>query len=44
MHICEKAIQDSKISKIQIDDIVLVGGSTRIPKIRSMLTELFDGK
>ncbi len=35
---------DARLSKGQIDDIVLVGGSTRIPKLRQMLTEFFDGK
>jgi len=41
---CEKVLRDSKISKNQVDEIVLVGGSTRIPKIQSMLTEFFNGK
>ena len=36
-----KAMQDAKMSKDQIDDIVLVGGSTRIPKIRQLLKEYF---
>ena len=40
----EKVIKDSDISKNQIDEIILVGGSTRIPKIKLMLTEFFDGK
>lgn len=35
---------DARISKGQIDDVVLVGGSTRIPKLRQMLAEFFDGK
>lgn len=33
----EKALEDSKLSKDKIDDIVLVGGSTRIPKIRELI-------
>jgi len=41
---CEKVLRDSKISKNQVDEVVLVGGSTRIPKIQSMLTEFFNGK
>merc|ERR1712127_161237 len=41
---CEKVLRDSKIAKNQVDEIVLVGGSTRIPKIQSMLTEFFNGK
>jgi len=40
----EKVLADSKISKGQIDDIVLVGGSTRIPKIQNLLKEFFNGK
>jgi L1 cell adhesion molecule like protein len=40
----EKVLRDSKISKSSIDEIVLVGGSTRIPKIQSMLSEYFGGK
>ena len=40
----EKVLTDSKISKGQIDDIVLVGGSTRIPKIQNLLKEFFNGK
>jgi heat shock protein 1/8 len=37
----KKAMQDAKMSKDQIDDIVLVGGSTRIPKVRQLLKEFF---
>ena len=40
----ERVLQDSKMSKGQVNDIVLVGGSTRIPKIQSMLSEFFNGK
>ena len=40
----QKCLQDSKLSKSQINEIVLVGGSTRIPKIQSMLSEFFNGK
>tara|TARA_Y100001970_G_scaffold215428_1_gene263574 strand:+ start:7070 stop:8986 length:1917 start_codon:yes stop_codon:yes gene_type:complete len=40
----EKVMQDSKISKSNIDEIVLVGGSTRIPKIQTQLTDYFNGK
>lgn len=38
------ALKDAGISKSKIDEVVLVGGSTRIPKIRTMLSEFFDGK
>lgn len=37
----KKAMVDAKMSKDQIDDIVLVGGSTRIPKVRQLLKDYF---
>jgi len=40
----EKAMQDAKIDKSSIDDIVLVGGSTRIPKVQKLLQDYFNGK
>jgi L1 cell adhesion molecule like protein len=40
----EQVLSDAKVSKAQVDDIVLVGGSTRIPKIRELLTKFFNGK
>jgi len=40
----EKALKDSKLSKSQIDEVVLVGGSTRIPKIQQLLSDFFNGK
>ena len=40
----EQVIKDSGISKSQIDEVVLVGGSTRIPKIQSQLMNFFNGK
>jgi L1 cell adhesion molecule like protein len=40
----EKVLKDGKKSKSQIDEIVLVGGSTRIPKIQQLLSEFFNGK
>jgi L1 cell adhesion molecule like protein len=40
----EQVLKDSKISKSNVHEIVLVGGSTRIPKIQQMLTEFFNGK
>lgn len=39
-----KALEDAKKKKTEIDDIVLVGGSTRIPKIQEMIKEYFNGK
>lgn len=40
----EQVLRDAKMKKGDIDDIVLVGGSTRIPKVQAMLEEFFDGK
>ncbi|XP_055908073.1 heat shock 70 kDa protein cognate 4 [Eupeodes corollae] len=39
-----KAIRDAKMDKGQIHDIVLVGGSTRIPKVQKLLQDFFNGK
>ncbi|XP_068210696.1 heat shock 70 kDa protein-like [Palaemon carinicauda] len=40
----ERALRDAKLDKHSIDDIVLVGGSTRIPKVQKMLQDFFNGK
>jgi len=40
----EKALRDSGLDKKAIHDIVLVGGSTRIPKVQSLIQEFFNGK
>jgi heat shock 70kDa protein 1/2/6/8 len=40
----EKVLLDAKLDKSNINEIVLVGGSTRIPKIRQMLSDFFNGK
>jgi len=40
----EKVLRDAKLGKSQIHEIVLVGGSTRIPKVISLLQEFFNGK
>jgi len=40
----EKVLKDAKLSKAQVHEIVLVGGSTRIPKVQEMLSEFFNGK
>ena len=37
-------LRDAKVSKSQIDDIVLVGGSSRIPKVQELLSDYFNGK
>tara|TARA_A100001037_G_scaffold45808_2_gene37062 strand:+ start:3578 stop:5497 length:1920 start_codon:yes stop_codon:yes gene_type:complete len=39
-----RVLQDSKVSKSSINDIVLVGGSTRIPKVQELLSTFFNGK
>ncbi|HKJ33756.1 MAG TPA: molecular chaperone DnaK [Balneolales bacterium] len=38
---CKKAISDAKISKSDIDQVILVGGSTRIPKIQEVVKDFF---
>lgn len=40
----ERVLQDAKMSKSQVDEIVLVGGSTRIPKVQELLRDFFNGK
>jgi L1 cell adhesion molecule like protein len=40
----EKVLRDSKIDKSQVHDIVLVGGSTRIPKVQKLVSDYFNGK
>ncbi|QLL32537.1 hypothetical protein HG536_0D00590 [Torulaspora globosa] len=40
----EQVLKDAKISKSQIDEVVLVGGSTRIPKVQKLLSDFFEGK
>ncbi len=40
----ERVLTDAKVSKDKVDEIVLVGGSTRIPKIQELLSNFFNGK
>jgi heat shock protein 1/8 len=40
----ERVLKDANLSKSQVDDVVLVGGSTRIPKIQQLLSQFFNGK
>lgn len=40
----EKALRDAKMDKPAIHDIVLVGGSTRIPKVQKLLQDFFNGR
>jgi heat shock protein 5 len=40
----KKALEDANMGKTDIDEVILVGGSTRIPKVQALLQEFFDGK
>lgn len=40
----DDALRTARLDKTQIDEVILVGGSTRIPKVREMLSEYFNGK
>uniref|UniRef100_A0A1B6KBZ6 Heat shock protein 70 n=1 Tax=Graphocephala atropunctata TaxID=36148 RepID=A0A1B6KBZ6_9HEMI len=44
LHPVEKCLNDAKMDKSSIHDVVLVGGSTRIPKIQNLLQNFFSGK
>jgi heat shock protein 1/8 len=40
----EKVLKDSGLAKSQVDEVVLVGGSTRIPKVQQLIKDFFNGK
>ena len=40
----EQVLKDSRMDKRSIDEVVLVGGSTRIPKVQQLLSQFFNGK
>jgi len=40
----EKVLKDAKMAREKVDDIVLVGGSTRIPKVQALVSEYFGGR
>merc|ERR1712005_50659 len=40
----QKVMDDSEMKKSEIDEVVLVGGSTRIPKVQALLKDFFNGK
>eukprot|EP00455_Lapot_gusevi_P055404 TRINITY_DN9005_c0_g1_i3.p1 TRINITY_DN9005_c0_g1~~TRINITY_DN9005_c0_g1_i3.p1 ORF type:complete len:708 (-),score=186.25 TRINITY_DN9005_c0_g1_i3:279-2345(-) len=40
----EKVLRDTKITKEQVDEVVLVGGSTRIPRVQALIRDFFGGK
>ncbi|CAN1157285.1 Heat shock 70 kDa protein BIP2 [Linum perenne] len=44
MDVVKSTMKDARMEKGDIDEIVLVGGSTRIPRVREMLRDMFDGK
>lgn len=39
----DEALDNARLTKRQIDEVVLVGGSTRIPKVRSLIEDYFSG-
>ncbi|TMW56496.1 hypothetical protein Poli38472_006506 [Pythium oligandrum] len=40
----EKVLKDGGVKKVEVDEIVLVGGSTRIPKVQQLIKDYFNGK
>lgn len=40
----ERVLKDAKLKTTDVEDVVLVGGSTRIPAVQALLTEYFGGK
>ncbi|CAF1352445.1 unnamed protein product [Rotaria sordida] len=44
LELVEKALRDAKIDKDNIHDIILIGGSTRIPKVQQLLQDFFNGR
>ncbi|CAK8541351.1 unnamed protein product [Lathyrus sativus] len=44
MEIVERCLIDAKMDKSSVDDVVLVGGSSRIPKVQQLLQDFFEGK
>lgn len=40
----DTVLKDAKVSKDNVDEIVLVGGTTRVPKIQNMISQYFNGK
>jgi len=38
---CEQALKDAKLTPSQIDEVILVGGSTRIPKVQELVRNFF---
>ena len=44
MEVVERALKDSTLDRKAIDEVIMVGGSSRIPKLRDMVSEYFNGK
>ncbi|CAL1398228.1 unnamed protein product [Linum trigynum] len=44
LEVVEATLKDANLGKSELEEVILVGGSTRIPKLREMLKEMFDGK
>jgi len=44
LNCCKQALRDAKVSAAEVDEVVLVGGSTRIPLVRKMVQQFFDKK
>ncbi|XP_047963282.1 heat shock cognate 70 kDa protein 2-like [Salvia hispanica] len=44
MELVKKCLSDANVDKSNVDEVVLVGGSSRIPKVQEMLKEFFNGK
>ena len=44
MPFVEQVLKDSKLDKSKIDEVILVGGSTRIPRVQELLKDFFGGK
>ncbi|RLN89475.1 hypothetical protein BBJ28_00026360, partial [Nothophytophthora sp. Chile5] len=40
----EKVLEEANVTKVEVDEIVLVGGSTRIPRVQQLIQDYFDGK
>ncbi|KAF7091673.1 hypothetical protein CFC21_094229 [Triticum aestivum] len=40
----ETCLEDAKVNKVKVDDVVLVGGSTRIPRVHKLVKDFFNGK
>jgi molecular chaperone DnaK len=41
LHLCNRALQDAGLSVTQLDEVIMVGGSTRMPLVRQLATEIF---